>query len=272
MALVYSADGYRAKKSAGNKTYRYVNGNLVMSAKRTSSEASKAAARGFGGGSDTYNPRVALFKLIQLFAGAHLTAINAAFDASKSGNHVNVFMSKNINYIPLMIAWKDEVSTLYNGGQVTLTDLETALTAYVTAQTYGDSDHPKVYRAKRTGFEPQYLTAAWNDEIVLVPNDKSQRVVAISNAADTGDWSVSMDAPAVISGANMSALDINRTAVGGNVINLRRLPSNQFTLTWDDLVAMDVLTAEEIAAGTVSLSTIHNAYTGATIWQGTVNP
>lgn len=149
---------------------------------------------------------------------------------------------------------------------------EAALTTYVTAQTYGDADHPKVYRAKRSGFEPQFLTAAWNDEIVLVPYDKSQRIVAISTAVDTGDFTISTDAPAVISGANMSALDILRVAEGGNVINYRREPSKQFTLTWDDLLAMDVLTADEIAAGTISLSSIRNAYTGATIWTGSVNP
>lgn len=265
MAIFQGIGSKPVKKSAGNLTYRYFNGRTVVSQKRTGSVKSKEAARGAAGAAGTYNTRVALFRCFQIFANAHLSAIKAAFNPSKSGNYVNDFIK--VNYKALGLAWKQAVISMYNGtAVVTLEMLEAQLTAYVTAP--GGAPIP-VYRAKRTGFVEEFLTAAWEDTIVLTPLDTYQEIVSISSASSTGAWSVSKDVPAMISGANLSNLILHKTE-DSTAVTLRISPKKYYVLDWATLTAIGGITTDEETAGIVNFGAIDNGYTSEVIWQ--VNP
>lgn len=263
MAIFQGIGSKPLRKSAGTQTYRYINGRVIVSQKRTGSEKSKLAARGFGGAVGTFNVRIALFKCIMIFSRAHLSAIKAAFNPSKSGNYVNTFM--RINYAALRDAWADQIGMFYLGQEPTLVQLETALTSYVALE-----GHKPIYRAKRNGFEDMLLTAAWEDLLHLTPLDKSQKVVAVSNANAANKFVISTDVSATIYGSNMSYLRLQRDA-DGTVVDYKCDPCEIRTISWTDLLAMDVLTDPEKAAGTVTFQGIASGYNGDVLF-GIVNP
>lgn len=263
MAIFQGIGSKPLRKSAGTQTYRYINGRVIVSQKRTGSDKSKLAARGFGGAVGTFNARIALFKCIMIFSRAHLSAIKAAFNPSKSGNYVNTFM--HINYEALRDAWADQISMFYLGQEPTLAQLETALTAYVALP-----NHKPIYRAKRKGFEDVLLTSAWTDLLRLTPLDKSQKVVAVSTANAASKFTISTDLPAIVYGSNMSYLQLQRDA-DGTVVDYKCDPCEMRTISWADLLAMDVLTDPEKEAGTVTFQGIASGYDGNLLF-GTVNP
>ena len=264
MAIFQGIGSKPLHKSAGTLTYRYVNGRVIVSQKRTGSIKSKSAARGFGGAVGTYNARIALFKCIMIFSRAHLSAIKAAFNPSKSGNSVNTFM--RINYAALRDAWADQINMFFLGQEPTLAQLETALTSYVALE-----GHKAIYRAKRNGFEDVLLTAAWADLLRLTPLDKSQKVVAVSTANAANKFTISTDLPAIVYGSNMSYLQLQRDA-DGTIVDFKCDPCEMRTISWTDLLAMDVLTEPEKEAGTITFQGIASGYNGDVLFgTGTSN-
>lgn len=151
MAVVNSAGGGVARKSADNKTYRMVRGRIIMSRKRGSS-ATGATTRGMSG-----NIRKPLFAMINTYMSAHQTDIQVSFNKSKYGSQRNYFFSTNYN--ALFRALKDlALAAAASGVLPTEVQIETAVTAYAT------TNPTDIYRVKLAGFEPVYLKGAWSSE------------------------------------------------------------------------------------------------------------
>lgn len=151
MALVNSAGGGVAQKSADNKTYRMVRGRIIMSRKRVAG-ATGAITRGLGG-----NIRKPLFAMINSYMSAHKTDIQVSFNKSKYGSQRNYFFT--VNYTALSQALNSLAMTAAATGTMPLeSDVEAAVTAYATANPTA------IYRVKLAGFDNQFMAGAWSSD------------------------------------------------------------------------------------------------------------
>lgn len=270
MAKLNALGGNRASGSVGTTTFAVVDGQLIARAKRGPSEKSKLAAKGANGQGDSV--RNGLFRCIITYYNGHKTAINESFTKAQRRSALNTFMS--VNYEAFKIAWKQTIAGLYNGGLKVplLSQLETELTTYVTADTYNTAGYPPVYRAYRFGFEPEILTAAWNDDLTLQACGRIQGVLSV--CPSTGDeFTVTPSQYVDIFGTNITALSFGYAA--GRVSNPLYVSStDKLRVDWDTLVAAGCLTDEQIAAGTVTYQWIESAYSeiGNDVLWGTVIP
>lgn len=151
MAIINAIGIGKSRKSMGNVTYRSVRGRTIGSQKRVAGEQG-AITRGLGG-----NIRKPLFAMINLFMAAHSSDIEVSFNKSKYGSQRNYFFT--VNYSSLSKALQSLAAAASNTGVLpSLSDIEAAITAYVTANP------TSVYRVKLSGFEVQYMEGAWTSD------------------------------------------------------------------------------------------------------------
>lgn len=141
MAIINSMGVGRARKSAGNMTYRTVRGRTIGSQKIVSATTRVPT------GAQSEKQKV--FGLISIFMAAHAASINQSFDRTKYGSERNYFMK--VNYSGLYAALSDVPV------DATLADIEEAI------ETYATSNPTAIYRVKKSGTPVVYLKGAWDD-------------------------------------------------------------------------------------------------------------
>lgn len=148
MAIVKSIFLGKARKSAGDGTFRTVRGRTILSEKRGPSATS---TRGEGG-ETIYQFN---FALISRFISLHREDINVSFDTTKYGSCGNYFFK--INRTALELAFEG----LYpSSGSASITNkmIEDAVVAYAT------ENPTNIYRVRKTGCTTKYLTGAWKTD------------------------------------------------------------------------------------------------------------
>lgn len=143
MAIVRSLAIGKARKSAGNITFRTVRGRTIASEKRAKKPITRVDGK--------LTKREALFKMASMYIAAHRADINVSFDRSMYGSAGNNFYKVNKAFIAEAFESKvDSVAT------VTAAELDAAMKSYASAHAN------TVYRVKRTGFPVKYLSnAGW---------------------------------------------------------------------------------------------------------------
>ena len=123
--------------------------------------------------------RQALFKLIQMHLKYHMRTIKQTFTPKGIGSPANRYYS--VNAKALGIALTPLADRLVAGEDITITDVEAAITAYAT-------EHPKSIRiASMSGYQEVYLTGAWPETITLNANggDNTMIIIVAENGTKT---------------------------------------------------------------------------------------
>ena len=115
--------------------------------------------------------RQALFKLVQMHIKFHLRTIRQTITPKGNGTPSNRYFS--LNYKALALAL-DALADLYVAGEdVTLTEIEAAISAYA-------AEHPTAIRiASKSGYQEVFLTGDWPDTITLRTNGGDSTVIII---------------------------------------------------------------------------------------------
>lgn len=115
--------------------------------------------------------RQAIFKFIQMHLRYHLRTIRQTFTPKGNGSPSNRYYSLNHKALALAL---DALAEQYCAGEeVTLTEVEAAISAYAT-------EHPTAIRiAYLNGYQEVYLTGAWPDTITLNANAGDSTVIII---------------------------------------------------------------------------------------------
>lgn len=147
MAIINSLAIGRARKSAGNITYRTVRGRCIASQK-----VSTAGTR-----VTTLSLTQAFFSLVNTFMQLHATDIDVSFNKSKYGSQRNYFFTKNKSALraALMPLITEYISS---GMKPAASEIDAAIGNYAT-------EHPnEIYRVSLTGFEPVFMSGAWTSD------------------------------------------------------------------------------------------------------------
>lgn len=123
--------------------------------------------------------RQALFKLVQMHLKYHLRTIRQTFSPKGNVNPYNRYYSLNSKALKVALI---PVAELYCAGQdVTITDVEQAISAYAT-------EHPTSIRiASKSGYQDVYLTGPWPDTITLnaLSGDSTVIIIVAENGTQT---------------------------------------------------------------------------------------
>ena len=149
MAIIRSIAVGKARKSAGNVTFRTVRGRTIMSEK----VAERPITRAPGEAMSRYPY---MFALINRYANLHKADIGVSFDKTKYGSERNNFFKSN--YSALCEAFADLYSSTPDPDQVTDTEIEAAVTTYATTNTSA------IYRVKKSGYDVVYLSGEWSTD------------------------------------------------------------------------------------------------------------
>jgi len=115
--------------------------------------------------------RQALFKLVQMHMKFHLRTIRQTITPRGNGTPSNRYYS--LNYKALVLALDTLADQYVAGVDVTLTEIEAAISAYA-------AEHPTSIRiASKTGYQEVYLTGEWPDTITLYANGGDSTVIII---------------------------------------------------------------------------------------------
>ena len=123
--------------------------------------------------------RQAIFKMIQMHLKYHMRTIKQTFTPKGIGSPANRYYS--VNAKALGIALTPLADRLVAGEDITITDVEAAITAYAT-------EHPKSIRiASMSGYQEVYLTGAWPETITLNANggDNTMIIIVAENGTKT---------------------------------------------------------------------------------------
>lgn len=116
--------------------------------------------------------RQAIFKFIQMHLKHHLRTIRQTITA-KNGSPTNRYYS--LNSKPLSLALQPLAELYVEGEDVTITDVEAAISAYA-------AEHPTSIKiAAKSGYQEVYLTGEWPDTITLNANAGDSTVIIIVN-------------------------------------------------------------------------------------------
>ena len=122
--------------------------------------------------------RQAIFKFVQMHMKLHLRTIRQTISA-KTGTPCNRYYS--LNKKGLSAALQTLAEQYVDGLDVTITDIEAAITAYAT-------EHPTAIRiASKNGYAEVYLTGAWPDTITLnaLSGDSTVIIIVSENGVQT---------------------------------------------------------------------------------------
>lgn len=149
MAIINSVFMGRAKKSAGNATFRTVRGRTIAS--------QKVAKKGTIVGTLSRN-QFAL-AVVSRFASLKALDINASFDPTTYGSQRNAFFK--LNYAPIKEAiYQLYLDTLKQGAARIPSDEE----ILKAVEDYSKDNPTSIYRVKKAGFEVVYLNGEWTSE------------------------------------------------------------------------------------------------------------
>ena len=123
--------------------------------------------------------RQAVFKMVQQHLKYHLRTIRQTFTAKSNGSPSNRYYSLNGKALSAAL---DSLAELYCAGEdVTITDIETAISDYAT-------EHPTSIRiASLSGYQEVYLTGPWPEQIVLnaLAGDSTVIIIVAENGTQT---------------------------------------------------------------------------------------
>lgn len=239
MAIINSMGVGRSRKSMGNVTYRTVRGRTIGSQKRSGDVVTRVP-------NAVQEQSRALFRAISMYISLHRADVNASFDKTKYGSQGNYFMKWNKQAIRAAVS-----GVIY--GNSSMEEIVSAIETYAT-------ENPKsIYRVKKSGVPPMYLTGAWessdNPTPVLPPTgvrvngaagQKSAAFVAstpLLGAVDATTACVVSDSDAVFSGITASSItpyDADGAALsnGASIKDVvASVNSVSFNLTVDDAIS-----------------------------------
>lgn len=122
--------------------------------------------------------RQAIFKMVQMHIKHHLRTIRQTI-TNKSGSPSNRYFS--LNYKALSQALQSLAELYVNGQDVTITDVEQAISAYA-------AEHPTSIKiASKSGYADVYLTGPWPDTITLnaLVGDSTVIIIVAENGTQT---------------------------------------------------------------------------------------
>ena len=115
--------------------------------------------------------RQALFKLVQMHMKFHLRTIRQTITPRGNGTPSNRYYS--LNYKALVLALDTLADQYVAGVDVTLTEIEAAISAYA-------AEHPTSIRiASKSGYQEVFLTGEWPNTITLYANGGDSTVIII---------------------------------------------------------------------------------------------
>ena len=135
--------------------------------------------------------RQAIFKMVQMHMKHHLRTIRQTI-TNKSGSPSNRYFS--LNYKALSQALQALAELYVNGQDVTITDVEQAISAYA-------AEHPDSIKiASKSGYQDVYLTGPWPDTITLnaQAGDRTVIIIVAENGTQT---TINADGTTVVSGS-----------------------------------------------------------------------
>ena len=122
--------------------------------------------------------RQAIFKMVQMHMKHHLRTIRQTI-TNKSGSPSNRYFS--LNYKALSQALQALAELYVNGQDVTITDVEQAISDYA-------AEHPTSIKiASKSGYADVYLTGPWPDTITLnaLAGDRTVIIIVAENGTQT---------------------------------------------------------------------------------------
>ena len=122
--------------------------------------------------------RQAIFKMVQMHMKHHLRTIRQTI-TNKSGSPSNRYFS--LNYKALSQALQALAELYVNGQDVTITDVEAAISAYA-------QEHPTSIKiASKSGYQEVYLTGEWPTTITLnaQAGDRTVIIIVAENGTQT---------------------------------------------------------------------------------------
>ena len=137
--------------------------------------------------------RQAIFKMVQMHLKLHLRTIKQTFSTSGNGSPSNRYYS--LNGKALTKALSSLAEQYVNGEDVTITDIEAAISAYA-------AEHPTSIRiASKSGYREVYLTGPWPDTITLnaLTGDSTVIIIVNENGQQT---TINADGTVTTSNAN----------------------------------------------------------------------
>lgn len=135
--------------------------------------------------------RQAIFKMVQMHMKHHLRTIRQTI-TNKSGAPCNRYFS--LNYKPLSQALQALAEQHVDGANVTITDIEAAISAYA-------AEHPDSIKiASKSGYQDVYLTGPWPDTITLNAQAGDRTVIIIVNEHGQ-QTTINADGTTVVSGS-----------------------------------------------------------------------
>ena len=147
--------------------------------------------------------RQAIFKMVQMHIKHHLRTIRQTI-TNKSGSPSNRYFS--LNYKALSQALQALAELYVNGQDVTITDVEQAISDYA-------AEHPTSIKiASKSGYQDVYLTGPWPDTITLnaLAGDRTVIIIVAENGTQT-----TINADGTVTTGQYSGGDSN-TNTGGN--------------------------------------------------------
>ena len=158
--------------------------------------------------------RQAIFKMVQMHLKYHLRTIRQTI-TNKSGSPSNRYFS--LNYKALSQALQALAELYVNGQDVTITDVEQAISDYA-------AEHPTSIKiASKSGYQDVYLTGPWPDTITLnaLAGDRTVIIIVAENGTQT---TINADGTTVVSGSTSqvsgngsnSSTDSGQTGGGSN--------------------------------------------------------
>ncbi len=136
--------------------------------------------------------RQAIFKFIQMHMKYHLRTIRQTFSA-KDCTPCNRYY--RMNKKGLYAALRTLAEQYGDGMDVTITDIEAAISAYAT-------EHPEsIHIASKSGYNEVFLTGPWPDTIRMSANGGDSTVIIIVNEYGQ-QTTINADGTTVVSGSN----------------------------------------------------------------------
>ena len=135
--------------------------------------------------------RQAIFKMVQMHMKHHLRTIRQTI-TNKSGSPSNRYFS--LNYKALSQALQALAELYVNGQDVTITDVEQAISDYA-------AEHPTSIKiASKSGYQDVYLTGPWPDTITLnaLAGDRTVIIIVNEHGQQT---TINADGTTVVSGS-----------------------------------------------------------------------
>ena len=146
MAIIRSLAVGKARKSAGNLTFRTVRGRTIVSEKVGERPVTRAP-------SAAQAQRAAYMTMISRYAKMHAGSIDVSFNKTKYGTSRNNFMK--LNYNALVAAFESLAGSPEETANVSNAELEEAVTTYAT------ENPDSIIRIYRSGYDTVYLNGAW---------------------------------------------------------------------------------------------------------------